>query len=146
MVEHFVWQDSSWKQVGSPLELIPQKQFPLGQATQLYVVQVPPEVQTGPTEVEVVVLDAEDDREIEDSARGVKLDVTDFEVAVIAVVKVEFLIWDVGWGKAVVVFFANDREIVVKDNIGVAFLIKAVVVFFANDREIDVCIFGVGDI
>jgi len=55
----------------------------------LYVVQLPPEVQTGPTEVEVAVLDAED------SAKGVKLDVTDFNVAVIAVednVEVEFLI------------------------------------------------------
>lgn len=71
MVEHCVRQGPSWKHVGSPLELIPQKQPPLGQATQLYVLQVPPEVQTGPAEVEVVVLDAED-REIKDSAGGVK--------------------------------------------------------------------------
>jgi hypothetical protein len=92
MVEHFVLQDSSWKQFGSPLESTPQKQSPPGQATQLYVEQLPPEVQTGPTEVEVVVLDAEDDR---DSTRGVKLDVTDFDVPVIDVkddVEVEFLI------------------------------------------------------
>lgn len=53
------------------------------------------DVQTSPTKVEVVVLDAKNDKEIEDSAKGVKLDVTDFEVAVIAVeddVEVEFLI------------------------------------------------------
>jgi len=71
MVEHFVRQGPFWKHVGSPLELIPQKQPPPGQATQLYVLQVPPEVQTGLAEVEVFVLDAED-RETKDSTRGIE--------------------------------------------------------------------------
>jgi len=100
-----VWHDPSWKHVDSPLELILQKQPLLGQATQLYVLQVPPEVQTSPAEVEVIILNTED-REIKDSAGGAKWDVTHFECCTGKVVvlffandddvEVEFLIWDVG--------------------------------------------------